>query len=224
MAYQGSFLLGISWLQPVFDAMNAVLNPLVQMDPTTPNNPVLTVFVISFIISLLTVTAQKLLVDQDKMNEMQAKSKALQKELRAAQASGDTKEMAKVQAKQMDMMQDQSEIMKMSFRPMIVTMIPILLIFAWMWQSTIRNLIVVFPPAVYYCTLTPLFHSLGQMLYGGNITTIPYGVGWLWWYFICTFGMSQIIRKFMGFKIFSLKFLKISFFEVKNLANLFVII
>ena len=24
MAYQGSFLLGISWLQPVFDAMNAV--------------------------------------------------------------------------------------------------------------------------------------------------------------------------------------------------------
>ena len=32
MAYQGSFLLGISWLQPVFDAMNAVLNPLVQMD------------------------------------------------------------------------------------------------------------------------------------------------------------------------------------------------
>ena len=158
MAYQGSFLLGISWLQPVFDAMNAVL--------------MLTVFVISFIISLLTVTAQKLLVDQDKMNEMQAKSKALQKELRAAQASGDTKEMAKVQAKQMDMMQDQSEIMKMSFRPMIVTMIPILLIFAWMWQSTIRNLIVVFPPAVYYCTLTPLFHSLGQMLYGGNITTI----------------------------------------------------
>ena len=113
MAYQGSFLLGISWLQPVFDAMNAVLNPLVQMD---------------------------------------------------------------------------------------LTMIPILLIFAWMWQSSIRNIIVVFPPAVYYCTLTPLFHSLGQMLYGGNITTIPYGVGWLWWYFICTFGMSQIIRKFMGFK------------------------
>ena len=131
MAYQGSFLLGISWLQPVFDAMNAVLNPLVQMDPT-PNNPVLTVFVISFIISLLTVTAQKLLVDQDKMNEMQAKSKALQKELREAQASGDSKQLAKIQAKQMDMMSDQSEIMKMSFRPMIVTMIPILLIFAWM--------------------------------------------------------------------------------------------
>ena len=158
MAYQGSFLLGISWLQPVFDAMNAVLNPLVQMDPT-PNNP-----------------------------------------LREAQASGDTKQMAKVQAKQMDMMSDQSEIMKMSFRPMIVTMIPILLIFAWMWQSSIKDIIVVFPPAVYYCTLTPIFHSLGQMLYGGNITTIPYGVGWLWWYFICTFGMSQIIRKFMGFK------------------------
>jgi len=199
MAYQGSFLLGISWLQPVFDAMNAILNPLIALDPT-PDNPVLTVFVISFLVSLLTVTAQKLLVDQDKMHEMQTKSKAFNKELREAQMSGDSKKVAKLQSQQMDMMADQSEIMKMSFRPMIVTMIPILLIFAWMWQSVIRNIIIVLPPAVYYCTLTPLFHSFGQWIYGGTITSIPYGIGWLFWYFICTFGMSQIIRKFMGFK------------------------
>ena len=199
MAYQGSFLLGISWLQPVFDAMNALFNPLMALDPT-PNNPVLTVFVISAAVSLLTVTAQKLLVDQDKMNEMQERSKTFNKELREAQASGDGKKVAKLQAQQMEMMQDQSEVMKMSFRPMIVTMIPILLIFAWMWQSVIKDMIIVLPPAVYYCTFTPLFHAFGQWIYGGNITTIPYGIGWLFWYFICTFGMSQIIRKFMGFK------------------------
>ena len=120
MAYQGSFLLGISWMQPVFDAMNALFNPLMALDPT-PNNPVLTVFVISAAVSLLTVTAQKLLVDQDKMNEMQERSKAFNKELREAQASGDGKKVAKLQAQQMGMMQDQSEVMKMSFRPMIVT-------------------------------------------------------------------------------------------------------
>lgn len=199
MAYQGSFLLGISWMQPVFDAMNALFNPLMALDPT-PNNPVLTVFVISAAVSLLTVTAQKLLVDQDKMNEMQERSKEFNKELREAQASGDGKKMAKLQAQQMEMMQDQSEVMKMSFRPMIVTMIPILLIFAWMWQSVIKDIIIVLPPAVYYCTFTPLFHAFGQWIYGGAITTVPYGIGWLFWYFICTFGMSQIIRKFMGFK------------------------
>ena len=142
MAYQGSFLLGISWMQPVFDAMNALFNPLMALDPT-PNNPVLTVFVISAAVSLLTVTAQKLLVDQDKMNEMQERSKTFNKELREAQASGDGKKVAKLQAQQMEMMQDQSEVMKMSFRPMIVTMIPILLIFAWMWQSVIKDMIIV---------------------------------------------------------------------------------
>lgn len=197
MAY-GTFLSNPIF-DPILHGMDALFNPLVALDPT-PNNPILAIFIISFCVSLLTVIAQKLLVDQDKMNKIQADMKSFQSEMREAQMSGDSKKLAKLQASQTDIMANQSEMMKMSFKPLIVTMIPIMLIFGWMFQSAIHSIIVVLPPAVYYCTLTPIFHSLGQLVYGGSITTIPYGIGWLFWYFICTFSMSQILRKYMGFK------------------------
>ena len=44
------------------------------MDPN-PTNPALTVLIIAFIVSLITTIANKYLVDQDEMNEIQARSK-----------------------------------------------------------------------------------------------------------------------------------------------------
>lgn len=199
MAYSGSFLLGIPGFGVVLDALNSLFNPLIAIDPN-PNNPVISIFIIALLVSIITTVAQKFLVDQDKMNEMQSKSRALQKELKEAQASGNSKKMAEVQAKQMEAMKDSNKMMMMSFKPMIVTMVPILLIFAWMWSSVVSKIIVVLPPGVYYCTLTPVFHWIGLMFYGGTITTVPYGIGWLMWYFICTMGCSQILRKYLGFK------------------------
>ncbi len=199
MAYSGSFLLGVPGFGVVLNAMNQLFNPIIAMDPN-PNNPVLTIVLIALGVSILTTVAQKLLVDQDKMNEIQEKQKKLKDEMKAAQASGNNKKLAEVQAKQLEAMKDSNEMMTMSFKPMIVTMIPILLIFAWMWSSVISKIIIVLPPGVYYCTLTPVFHWLGLFFYGGKITTVPYGIGWLMWYFICTMGCSQILRKFLGFK------------------------
>ena len=60
-------------------------------------------------------------------------------------------------------------------------------------------MVVILPKTVYWVTLTPIWHVIGSFVYGGQ-ATIPYGIGWLLWYMICTFGMSQILRKFLGFK------------------------
>lgn len=182
----------------IYEALNAIFNPLLSMDPN-PTNPALTVLVIAFIVSLITTIANKYLVDQDEMNEIQARNKAFQKELREAQKKGDGKKVAELQAKQAEMMQDQTKMMSNSFKPMIVTFIPIILIFFWMRTSAISNLVIILPPSVYWLTLTPFWHFIGGFLYGGQ-ATIPYGIGWLLWYMICTFGMSQILRKFLGFK------------------------
>ena len=133
------------------------------------------------------------------MNEIQERNKAFQKELRDAQKRGDGKKIAELQARQTEMMQDQSKMMTNSFKPMIVTFVPIILIFFWMRTSVISGLVVILPPSVYWVTLTPFWHFIGHFLYGGN-ATIPYGIGWLLWYMNCTFGMSQILRKFLGFK------------------------
>lgn len=182
----------------IFEALNSVLGPLIALDPN-PQNPMLTVLIIAFIVSLLTTIANKLLVDQDEMNRIQARNREFQKKVRDAQKRGDGKQLAKLQEEQAEMMQDQTKMMTNSFKPMIVTVVPILLIFWWMRASVISSLVVHLPPSVYYITLTPIWHALGSFIYGGE-ATIPYGIGWLLWYMICTFAMSQILRKFLGFK------------------------
>ena len=182
----------------IYGALNSIFNPILAMDPN-PSNPALTVLIIAFIVSLITTIANKYLVDQDEMNEIQKRNKDYQRELRDAQKRGDGKKIAELQAKQAEMMQDQTAMMSNQFKPMIVTFVPIILIFFWMRASAISSLVVTLPPAVYWVTLTPLWHALGGFIYGGK-ATIPYGIGWLLWYMICTFGMSQILRKFLGFK------------------------
>ena len=60
----------------IYQALNTVFNPILAMDPN-PSNPALTVLIIAFIVSLITTVANKYLVDQDEMNEIQARSKKL---------------------------------------------------------------------------------------------------------------------------------------------------
>ena len=182
----------------VIGALNFIFNPILALDPN-PTNPALTVLIIAFIVSLITTVANKYLVDQDEMNEHQAKMKDLNKRMRDAQKRGDGKELAKIQAEQTEMMKDQTAMMTNQFKPMLVTFVPIILIFFWMRSSAISNLVIILPQTVYWVTLTPIWHFLGSFMYGGK-ATIPYGIGWLLWYMICTFGMSQILRKFLGFK------------------------
>ena len=182
----------------VYGVLNTIFNPILAMDPN-PTNPALTVLIIAFIVSLITTVANKYLVDQDEMNEQQAKMKEVNKRMCEAQKRGDGKELAKIQAEQADMMKDQTAMMTNQFKPMLVTFVPIILIFFWMRSSTINNLVIILPKAVYWVTLTPIWHFLGGFMYGGQ-ATIPYGIGWLLWYMICTFGMSQILRKYLGFK------------------------
>ena len=182
----------------VLDILNTLFNPLLALDPN-PQNPALTVLVIAFIVSLITTVANKYLVDQDKVNENQKKSRELSSRMREAQKKGDGKELAKLQAEQTEMLKNQNAVMMESFKPMLVTFVPIILIFFWMRTSIISNLVLILPAPAYWLTLTPFWHFIGPMLYGGK-ATIPYGIGWLLWYMICTFGMSQILRKFLGFK------------------------
>jgi len=182
----------------IYGALNSIFNPILALDPN-PTNPALTVLIIAFIVSLITTIANKYLVDQEEMNEHQARMKDLNKRMRDAQKRGDGKELAKIQAEQTEMMKGQTAMMSNQFKPMIVTFVPIILIFFWMRSSAISNLVIILPQTVYWVTLTPLWHALGGFIYGGK-ATIPFGIGWLLWYMICTFGMSQILRKFLGFK------------------------
>ena len=189
--------LGMIW-DVVFNALNAIFNPILALDPN-PTNPALTVLIIAFIVSLITTVANKYLVDQDELNRKQLEMKEFNKELREAQKRGDGKKLAEMQAKQAELMQEQTAMMSDQFKPIFVTFVPIILIFFWMRSSAVHDLVIILPRTVYWVILTPFWHWIGSFMYGGE-ATIPYGIGWLLWYFICTFGMSQILRKYLGFK------------------------
>ena len=188
-------------LEVIFNGLDWIFGPIFALDPT-PENPLLTVFLIATIIAFVTTLANKLLVDQDAMQASRERAKEVQEEIKAAHASGDSKKIAKAQAMQMEMMSQQTAMMKNSFKPLIVTLVPIMLMFWWMMQpvNPINDILVKLPQFVYYILLVPLWQYIFGMFYGGAGTTIPYVAGWLGWYMLCTFAMTQILRKFMGFK------------------------
>lgn len=186
----------------IFNALDMLFAPIIALDPTS-SNPLLTVFLISTLIAFITTLANKLLVDQDEMNKIRNEIKDFQTEMREAQKSGDVKEIAKMQKKQQQFMSKQTKMMKMSFKPLIVTFIPILLVFYWMGQSAVSKVIVSLPEFVYWGTLTPVWQWLYSLLgYGISTVTIPeaipLAVGWFSWYLLCTFAMTQVLRKAMG--------------------------
>lgn len=80
-------------------------------------------------IVLLSTIIRYYTVDREKLKESQKRMKDHQAKMKEAQKSGDSKRMQKHQK---DMLAETMENMRHSMKPMIFTMIPILLIFGWM--------------------------------------------------------------------------------------------
>ncbi len=183
---------------PIFGALNAVFLPFVNAV-----GPIIAVFIIAAVVAFFITLANKLLVDQDRLESMQKEMKSYQAEMMAAQKSGDQAALAKVQKKQKEFMKLQQEMMGNSFKPMLVTMIPILLVFWWM--ATVPaiagtagqlGLVMELPTVVFYTLLVPVFHLFYQQSPG-----VPYqAIEWLGWYILCSFAFSLIWRKYLGLK------------------------
>jgi len=180
--------------------LNPILNPLLTL-VSDPNNPffgaIIGVFIIATVIAFFITVANKLLVDQDRLQFLQKEMKGFQKDMMAAQKSGDPRAMADMQKKQTEFMSIQKEMMVNSFKPMIVTMVPILIIFSWMaGNPLINHMWLNLPNFAYYVLLIPIFHSFYHQSPGVPIMAIE----WLGWYILCSFAMSIIWRKLLGLK------------------------
>jgi|SRR3989344_668326 len=108
----------MAFLDPVF---NPVLLPLINL------NPFWGIVILSFAISLLIVVIYKLVTDQKEMKKLKDEQKEYQKRLKDLKHNPE--EMMKVQK---EAMKKNLTYMKHSFKPTIITFIPIILIFGWM--------------------------------------------------------------------------------------------
>jgi uncharacterized membrane protein (DUF106 family) len=102
--------------------LDPILGPLLSLDP------IWSIVIISFVLSFLSVLASKYMTNQKMMKQHREEMKELQKKARKLQKENPQKAMAM----QKDMMEKNMSIMKESFKPMIITIIPFLLIFAWL--------------------------------------------------------------------------------------------
>lgn len=120
---------------------------------------------VSFILTLLMTLAYKFFTDQKVMKTLKEEMKEMQKGLKDT-----TQTVEKKMSLQKDMMAKNLEYMKHSMKPMLITFLPIIVIFGWL-----RN----------YYTLT-----LGN-------PKIFFGLTWLWAYLIFSIIFSILIRKIL---------------------------
>jgi uncharacterized membrane protein (DUF106 family) len=187
-----------------FSILNQILNPIFNPLLTLvndPNNPffgaIVGVFIIATLVAFVITIANKLLVDQDRLQFIQKEMKGFQSEMMAAQKSGDPKAMADMQKKQSEFMGLQKEMMMNSFKPMIVTFLPIIIIFYWMAGNPIINhMYLNLPTTLYYVLLVPIFHTFYHQSAGVPV----FAIEWLGWYILCSFAMSMVWRKLLGLK------------------------
>ncbi len=127
------------------------------------------VTLIAIAITLLTFTANKIFINQDEFEKVQKRTKEINKNMKKHAKTTDENIMKKIEEEQKELMELMSKQFKMSIKPMIVTLIPIMIIFT---------------------AIKAKYDKSGTIatLLGINLT-------WFWWYFVVVIITSSILNK-----------------------------
>jgi uncharacterized membrane protein (DUF106 family) len=91
------------------------------------NYPRISIILLSLIVTLLITFVNYFMVDKEKMKEIRDRQKRIREEMKKYKDNP-----AKVMELNKEMMADLPEQLKHSFKPMIITLIPLLIFFAWL--------------------------------------------------------------------------------------------
>ena len=115
--------------------------------------------VIAMVISIASAIVNKKVTNQKRMKEIKDKVSEFQKRYNAAKKSGDKALVEKMEHEQKEVMTLSMEMMTGSFKPMLFTFLPIIIIFFLLQQKYMGESTVITLPVI------------------GTL-------GWFWWYFI----------------------------------------
>ena len=172
------------------NVMNVVLGPLTDLLPFYA-----VIMVIALATGLYSTLLQANLMDMDKMSMYQERMKDIQERRKEAQKNDDDEALDAIQQEQMEAMGDQMGMFKEQFRPMVWIMFLTIPAFLWMYWAigvggnaeahvTMQNIVL---PLVGEVSWTE--GVLGPMQ------------AWIVWYFLCSMGFTQIIRKSLNIDI-----------------------
>ena len=97
------------------------ITELVQQYPT------ISIIIFSILVTLFVTVVTYFMTDRERMRELREKQKRLQAEMKNHKNNPD-----KLMELQKEMMADLPEQMKHSFKPMLITLVPLLVLFAWL--------------------------------------------------------------------------------------------
>lgn len=173
----GIILLGETFRMQVGEVVELLLGPLPDILPFH-----IMLFVMAAITGLYASLIQKYTMDWELMRRVQDQMKNFQKESREAQLADNQAKVKKLEAQRSAMMNDQMNMTKQQFKPMAYISIISLPLFMWAYLYIGEH-----PDP------TLIFPFWGEkMLTGFALGPIQY---WIYWYFICSLPISQIIRK-----------------------------
>lgn len=179
----GIMILGQEFRQAVGEAVGVLMDPVLAL--VGQENFHLILFVMAAITALYASLIQKYTIDWELMRNTQERMKVFQKEFREAQLSQNTYMLKKLEDQRKEMMDDQMKMSKQQFKPMAYISIISLPLFMWAYYfiSGHGDAYMVFP-------------FWGKQL----LTTSAFGPfqHWIFWYFISSLGVSQLIRKAMN--------------------------
>ncbi|MCT9097550.1 DUF106 domain-containing protein [Haloarchaeobius sp. HME9146] len=142
---------------------------------------------LALVTGLFTSLLQAKMVDQSKVKGIQQKMQDINEREQAAKERGDDDALEQIQQEKMDAIGDQGEMMKENFRPMAWIMLLTIPAFLWMyWMIRDGHL----DTAVEGGMILPFVGETGWR--EGVAGPMP---AWIVWYFLCSMGFSQLIRK-----------------------------
>jgi len=103
-----------------------VIDVIVNFMQTYPKTSIV---ILGAIVSFFITLSTKFFSNQERLKEIREKQKMLKEE--SKKHRGDPQKMMEIQKQ---MMEDFPEMMKHSFKPMLVTLVPLLLLFYWLRQ------------------------------------------------------------------------------------------
>jgi len=91
-------------------------------------NPKISIIAFSLVVSLFISLVNYFVLDKEKMHEIKRKQKALQEQMKIHQKAGNKEKMSEIQK---EILSHSGDMLKHSFKPMIITLIPILIFFGY---------------------------------------------------------------------------------------------
>ena len=129
-------------------------------------NPLAAMIIITFIMTLVVTLIYKYATDQEVMKSIKEETKEIQKKIKSLKDQPE-----QIMKHNKELMEKQLVMFKQSLKPMIITLLPILLLFTWLRT-----------------TYTPIVEEHGKLFIG---------LGWLGTYIIFSIAFNILLRKLL---------------------------